>query len=252
MPKKFTDLITNGFFSISISSKSKVFDIGRGENGPITGLGFFRAPNSNVFIVLVATLDRLYKFHETLQTVENRYPSLQSVFTNYLNVPEEVRDYDEMPSKLSYSQLDFITENKFPTGFGWLTENGVFFAEISPDCAKNTNFITMKKTLTYPKQIDDYHTASYMSKNFSNAPITMLLTNFHLLIQYSDHITGISLINHEVIYEEYFADQHGKLMAVVKDEKNGNIFTFSNKTIFRYKVSYSVHSNPFPDLFLYI
>lgn len=154
-------------------------------------------------------------------------------------MPEEVRDYEEMPSKLPYSQLDFIIENKFPTAFGWLTENGVFFSEISPDCASNPNFISMKKTLTYPKQNDDYHTASYMSKNFSNAaPITMILTNFHLLIQYSDHITGISLINHEVIYDEYFADQHGKLMAVVKDGRNGNIFTFSNKTIFRYKVSW--------------
>jgi vacuolar protein sorting-associated protein 18 len=214
----------------------QVFDIGRGETAPITGIGFFKSPNTNCYIILIATIDRLYKFHETLYAQDNRYPPLQTVFTNYLNIPEEVRDYEEMPSKLSYSQLEFIMENKFPRAFGWLTENGVFFGEISHESANSPNFITTKKTLTYPEQMDDYRTASYVSKNFSNAPISMILTDFHLLIQYSDHITGISLINHEVIYDEYFADQHGKLMCVVKDEKNGNIYTFSNKTIFRYKV----------------
>lgn len=127
--------------------------------------------------------------------------------------------------------------NKFPKAFGWLTEAGIFYGELN-QIADSPNFITSKKTLTYPEQQDDYRTASYTSKHLNQTPMSFVLTDFHLLLQFSDHITGISLINHDVIYDEYFADQHGKLMSIVKDPKNGNVYTFSNKTIFRYRVSF--------------
>lgn len=140
-----------------------------------------------------------------------------------------------MTNKLTYSQLDFINENRFPKSFGWLTDAGIFFGEIS-QTADSPNFITSKKTIVYPEPTYDYQTASYISKHLNLAPISFVLTEFHLLLQYSDHITGISLINHDVVYDEYFADQYGKLMSVVKDTRNGNIYTFSNKTIFRYRV----------------
>lgn len=161
---------------------------------------------------------------------------MHNIFTHYLNVPEEARDYEQMSSKLAYSQLDFIYENKFPKAFGWLTEAGIFFGELN-QIADSPNFITSKKTLTYPEQADDYRTASYISKHQNQAPVSFVLTDFHLLLQYSDHITGISLINHDVVYDEYFADQYGKLMSIAKDPRNGNIYTFSNKTIFRYRIN---------------
>ena len=151
-------------------------------------------------------------------------------------MPEEARDYEQMSSKLTYSQLDFIHENKFPKAFGWLTEAGIFFGELN-QIADSPNFITSKQTLSYPEQPDDYRTASYISKHQNLAPTSFVLTDFHLLLQFSDHVTGISLINHEVVYDEYFADQYGKLMNVVKDQKNGSIYTFSNKTIFRYRIN---------------
>lgn len=132
--------------------------------------------------------------------------------------------------------MDFIIENKYPKGFGWLTEAGIFYGELN-QIADNPNFIISKKTLTFPEMDNDYQTASYISKHLNLIPSSFILTDFHLLLQYSDHITGISLISHEVIYDEYFPDQYGKLMTITKDIKNGNVYTFSNKTIFRYKVS---------------
>lgn len=188
----------------------------------------------------MSTLDRLYKFHEILVVNENKSPSLQSIFTHYLNVPEEARDYEPMPSKLGYSQLDFNMEGKFPKAFGWLTEMGIFYGELN-QIADSPSFITTKKTLTYPEPQNDYHTASYVSKHQTRAPTSFVLTDFHLLLQFADHITGISLINHEVVYDEYFADQYGKLLSIAKDSKNGNIYTYSNKTIFRYKVRLCVY-----------
>lgn len=211
-----------------------MFDIGRGENSPTTGIAFFRAPGTNNFIVLISTIDRLYKFHEVLRVIDDKIQPLQNIFNSYLNVPEEAKDYEQVSSKLNYSKLEFIQENRYARAFGWLTENGIFYGELN-QIADSPNFVTTRKTMIYPEQPNDlYKTSSYISKNYQhNAPVSFILTDFHLLLQYSDHITGISLINHEVIYDEYFPDQYGKLMSIVKDTKNGNVYTFSNKTIFR-------------------
>lgn len=159
-----------------------------------------------------------------------------------MNVPEEARDYEQQSSRLTYSQMDFIMESKYPRGFAWLTEAGVFYGELN-QIADNPNFILSKKTITFPEQDNDYRTASYISKHQNLVPSSFILTDFHMLLQYSDHVTAISLINHEIVYDEYYSDQHGKLMAIIKDVKNGNVYTFSNKTIFKYKVSFNVFFN---------
>lgn len=201
----------------------------------MTGIGIFKAQGTNNFIVLISTIDRLYKFHEVLRVViDDKFQSLQNIFTHYLNVPEEARDYEQQVSKLTYSQMDFIMEGKYPKAFGWLTESGIFFGELN-QIADNPNFFVSKKTLAFPELDDEYKSASYISKQ-NQAPSSFVLTDFHLLLQYSDHITGISLINHQVIYDEYIPDQLGKLMSIVKDPKNGNVYTFTNKTIFRYRI----------------
>lgn len=155
-----------------------------------------------------------------------------------MNVPEEARDYEQQSSRLSYSQLDFILEGRYPKSFGWLTESGIFFGELS-QMADSPNFILNKKTLAFPEIESEFRSASYMSKQ-NQVPSSFVLTKFHLLLQYSDHVTGISLINHQVVYDEYIPEQNGKLSAIVKDSKNGNVYTFTNKTIFRYQVSWKL------------
>lgn len=59
--------------------------------------------------------------------------SLQSVFNSYLNVPEQIKDFHEIPKKLKYSKLRFAYEpnTKFPKFFGWLTEPGIYCGEVS-------------------------------------------------------------------------------------------------------------------------
>lgn len=105
--------------------------------------------------------------------------------------------------------------------------------------ADSPNFILNKKTLAFPEIESEFRSASYMSKQ-NQVPSSFVLTKFHLLLQYSDHVTGISLINHQVVYDEYIPEQNGKLSAIVKDSKNGNVYTFTNKTIFRYQVSWKL------------
>lgn len=110
----------------------QVFDIGKGEHCPITGIEFHKAPNTTRYFILVSTLTRLYKFHEDLR-VDERPPYLQHIFSSYLNVPEDIKDFHEIPNKLKYSKLRFQYDKatKFPRCFGWLTDAGVYLGEVS-------------------------------------------------------------------------------------------------------------------------
>lgn len=117
--------------SLFLSSLPQIFDIGKGEHCPITGIEFHKVPQSSRHIILVSTLNRLYKFHEVLR-VEEKPPYLQHIFTSYLNVPEDVRDFHAIPNKLKYSKLRFNYDRstKFPKCFGWLTDAGIYSGEV--------------------------------------------------------------------------------------------------------------------------
>lgn len=106
----------------------QIFDIGRGENVPITGIEFHIIPDTFDYIILVTTLNRLYKFHETV-----RPERLQNVFNSYLNIPEDIGNFQEISSQLKYSKLRFSYDpkNKFPNYFGWLVEPGIFSGKVS-------------------------------------------------------------------------------------------------------------------------
>lgn len=65
----------------------------------------------------------------------------------------------------------------------------------------------------------------------------MVLTDFHVLLLYSDHITAVSTLNYRIVYEEYFPENVGKLLNITKDQSSGTIYACSRRNIFRYKVS---------------
>lgn len=46
---------------------------------------------------------------------------------------------------------------------------------------------------------------SNVSQN-SSVPLSFVLTEFHALLLYSDHVKGISLLNQELIFEDVYND----------------------------------------------
>lgn len=76
------------------------------------------------------------------------------------------------------------------------------------------------------------------SKQKQNAqPISFALTDFHILLLYTDHVTAISLLNYQTVYEEYFTEQYGRLGDIITDSRSNTIFVHSSKSIFRYRVT---------------
>lgn len=53
-----------------ISYYYQVFDIGKGEHCPITGIQLLKVPHTMRHVVFVTTLTRFYKFHEVIRAEE--------------------------------------------------------------------------------------------------------------------------------------------------------------------------------------
>lgn len=79
------------------------------------------------------------------------------------------------------------------------------------------------KRIQYTKALEGYSVPA-------KPPITMALTEFHILLGYTDTIKGISLLNSEVVYEDNYNEAFGKLVSVIKDPVTGNANT-TNKLI---------------------
>nr|CAD7458172.1 unnamed protein product [Timema tahoe] len=198
----------------------QVFDIGKGANTPITGIEFHRVPGSEKYFVLVTTPDRVYQFIGYVSNSDEK-PLLQQVFNNYLTVAEA---FQEIPSSLKYSKLQFLYHSPkgLPRIFAWLTEPGIFYAQLDP--TGTASVLTNNQLLQYPSS--------------SMAPLSFVLTEFHALLLYSDHVRGISMLNHELVFEDYYNESFGKLVSITKDPIKGTIWAFAERAVFRYKVTH--------------
>ena len=48
--------------------------------------------------------------------------------------------------------------------------------------------------------------SSSTSRKKNTAPLSFVLTEFHILLLYKDHVKGVSLLNHELIFEDIYND----------------------------------------------
>ncbi|XP_063825153.1 vacuolar protein sorting-associated protein 18 homolog isoform X1 [Ostrinia nubilalis] len=202
-----------------------IFDIGHGTEMPITGIQFHRVGNSSKFFVFITTPTRLYQFIGHAVATDGKL-SLQSIFYPYLTTPET--GFQEIPSTLKYSRLQFFFDrNNVPKTFAWLTEPGVFYGQLDPTSQQNSNTLfTQGELINYPAE----------TQPKDEAPLSFVLTEFHVLLMYSDKVKAISLLNHELVYEDTYSVAHGQLKNIIKDPNRRTIWAVTDKAVFRYKV----------------
>ncbi|XP_026470217.1 vacuolar protein sorting-associated protein 18 homolog [Ctenocephalides felis] len=207
----------------------QIFDIGKGDDIPITGLEFRKVNDTNKYIVLVTTPQRLYQFSGTSSSEDRSL--LQQVFNSYLNKPEECI---EMGSSLKYSKLKLYYNevSSLPKSFGWLIEHGLYYGKIDPYKSDDSNFISKAEMLAFPNRTND--NLKSKSKLY---PITFVMTEFHTLLVYNDKVVGISQLNNDVIFEDNYNEAFGKVVNIARDPAKGTIWLFTDKYVFRYKVT---------------
>ncbi|XP_044574836.1 vacuolar protein sorting-associated protein 18 homolog isoform X2 [Cotesia glomerata] len=200
-----------------------VFDIGEESKPPITGLAFHKVPYSDKYIIIVTTLIRIYQYMGTISNPQEK-PLLQQIF----------KRFNQLENSLPYSRMQFYYPGSkgMPSSFGWLTETEILYAEIDP---KNDpdNVLANQEMICCPETSLSGSTVSRTSV----APINFVLTKFHALLLYSDHVKGISLLNQELIFEDIYNDAFGKLVNITKDPITGSIWAYTERALFKYKVT---------------
>ena len=117
-------------------------------------------------------------------------PLLTHVFNDYLHTPDQ---YLEMHTSLKYSTLSFYYQPKdvgklaakspfYPLNFGWMTSEGIFYGKINP-------FEDGEK-FTKNCQLISFHNRE--------TPLGFILTEFHAVIAFANHVEGICLLNEQV------------------------------------------------------
>ncbi|XP_015595539.1 vacuolar protein sorting-associated protein 18 homolog isoform X1 [Cephus cinctus] len=206
-----------------------VFDIGKASKPPITGLEFHKIPNTDKYIIIVTTLIRIYQYIGSVSSSDEK-PLLQQIFSKYLNMKER---FNQLESSLPYSKMQFFYPGPgaFPKSFGWLTETGILYAQVDPKVDPE-NVLVNQQMILCPE-------TSLIGSGTSEtglAPLSFILTEFHALLLYADHVKGISLLNQDLIFEDIYNDAFGKLVNITKDPMTGSIWAYSERTVFKYKV----------------
>ncbi|XP_061377233.1 vacuolar protein sorting-associated protein 18 homolog [Danaus plexippus] len=225
-----TELETDSdkMFTASQQYWRQIFDIGKGTDTPITGIQFHRVNNTTKFFIFVTTPKRLYQFIGHAMASDEK-PFLQSIFHSYLTTVET--GFHEIPSTLKYSKLQFFFDKtNSPKTFAWLTEPGIFYGQLDPTSQQNSNSLfTQGELITYSDKSEKNDTKEA-------TPLSFVLTEFHVLLMYSDRVKAVSLLNQKLVYEDRYSEVHGKLKNIVKDPIGKTIWTVTDKAVFRYKV----------------
>lgn len=109
-------------------------------------------------------------------------------------------------------------------------EPGIFFGKIDiSNPTPNSTVTSDTNLIPYKKEDDD---------NFSSRekPISMVITQFHVLVLFRNCFKAICVLNEEVVFEDYFTETYGRMIGIAKDPAKGTIWIYSEMAVYRYKI----------------
>jgi len=199
----------------------QLFDIGKGQHTPVTGLQWHSVPGSGKHFVLATTPTRLYQFQGTVPSSSDR-PLLQSVFSNYLQVPGR---YLELPSSLKTSTLSFYWPSQggraaLPQQFGWLTEPGMYTGRVDP----------------WEGDSDTVTVDCQLISNQGKVPKTAHVTQFHVLQLFADRVRAVCTLNEQVVFDDEYDGTYGGLVGLSHDQARNVYWSFTEYGVYKYQV----------------
>ncbi|XP_060604108.1 vacuolar protein sorting-associated protein 18 homolog isoform X2 [Ruditapes philippinarum] len=210
----------------------QLFNLKGAHGEPITGIEFDRMPSDSMteyqYFILVTTPGKLYQFLGSVSKTSEP-PMFQQLFQQFED--QNQVQYQELPGDFGYSELRlFFTKfRESAKKFAWMTGPGVYYGDIDTSGKLGPYSVTCKQMLMrYPKDSDERGV---------NTPFSMVLTEFHTLLLFSDRLKAFCLLNEQQIYDELFTDRFGKLIGLWKDPLKGTIWVFTSQNVFKYKVT---------------
>ena len=195
---------------------------------PVTGISFDTKPSSvghTEYFILVIVGSRLIQFIGSVSSSADP-PIFQSVFARYSDMPEY---FVELPGKIERSQLSLFYPRfqSAPRSFAWMTGTGIYCGRIDLMCSSGPHSVTADtKLIQYQRDEDEK----------PDAPLSIVLTEFHVLVLFADRMKVICLLNEQLVYNDLFTDRFGSLLGLCRDPVKETIWAFTPKAVFKYRV----------------
>jgi len=219
-------------FTASVDQYVKhVFTLAKEKSYPVSAVEFDRIPSGSTtdqrYFVLATMSGRLYQFIGIVPSGTEQ-PIFTHVFSNYEQTAER---FLELPGSLTSSQLQlyYPKMKAIPKSFAWMTGAGVYCGQIDVTGQAGHDTVTVDtKLIQYKKE----------ESAKSSLPISMALTEFHLLVLFPNKVKGICCLNEQVVYTDEFKDaaKSGGLLGMCRDPANGIIWAYNARSVYRFRV----------------
>lgn len=197
-----------------------------GANSGSSGSGM--SENGNKYFIIATTPTRIYQF------IGINF--IEAVFSNYEATPS----FTELPGDLLRSELQFYSQfmEGLPKSFAWLTGPGIYYGNLVFGSQNpGDSIIGDGSLLTY----SSLQTNNRDSNNLggSGNPISLAMTEFHFVLLYEDKIQAVSVLNKQVVWEEYFskAFRAGKTTGLAFDAASKLLFLYTASGVFEVVVT---------------
>eukprot|EP00057_Strongylocentrotus_purpuratus_P024183 XP_011678657.1 PREDICTED: LOW QUALITY PROTEIN: vacuolar protein sorting-associated protein 18 homolog [Strongylocentrotus purpuratus] len=218
------------FFQQSLDQYFKqVFSLGKEGTVPVTGIEVERIPATKAgevarFFVMATTPGRLYQFVGTVPSQADT-PIFLNVFQKYEDITPS---FLELPGNFGYSKLEQYCPKArgLPKTFAWMTGPGVYFGSFDFSSQSRDNLTCDSHLLPYPARDQE----SFLR------PISVVLTEFHVLLLFQDRVKILCVLNEQLIDEDISQSKFGRLMGLCRDRIKGTIWAFTDTSVFMYKI----------------
>ncbi|XP_048829852.1 vacuolar protein sorting-associated protein 18 homolog [Brienomyrus brachyistius] len=190
-----------------------------GEPTPVCCLEVERGLESKYFII-ATTRKRLFQFVGKVADGSEQQ-GFSSIFSQNQDL---LPSFQEFPVNMGYSEIAFYTSKlrSCPKAFAWMMGNGVLYGQL--DYVRPDSLLSDVQVWEY---VDSVHTVK---------PLSIVLTQFHFLLLFSDRVKAVCTLNGQVVYEDVFPEKFGALRKMLKDPVCGLVWIYTEKAVFRYHI----------------
>lgn len=238
------------FFPLSpgpIQYVKEVFDVGH-EAGAVTGIEYHQIPSSNAseknYVILVSTNNRLYRMVGSVPSNVDPPPL-------HLILAQNSNNYKEVPGRFNNAKLDlyYPAQNSPPIRFAWLSEPGVMTGELHNQIETcRASFESSEDIAIVPYETREVPLSSStptgmsppfgrLASYYPDKPISLVVTNFHVIILFRQCLRAICILNEATVYEEHLSNKYGNVQGMCKDLHRNIIWVYCERAVFKYKIS---------------
>ncbi|KAI6047775.1 Pep3/Vps18/deep orange family-domain-containing protein [Pisolithus marmoratus] len=171
------------------------------EKTPITGirLDMFPPSDPKTALIIVTTPTRIYQFVGAPdRRSEESGRMFLALFSAYRETAPKI---SELPGNIAYSELRFFRPgidqaSSLPKSLAWLTAPGIYYGTLNFEQSVDDH---IDSTQLFPYPSLSQHPTSTASPQ---VPVSIALTEFHLVLLYKDRVIGICTLNGKQSYED--------------------------------------------------